>query len=171
MLRDTRPLLQSSELLFTSSVSSVFSSLLSRSDASICSSCLKTKFEPACGQGDETRSPLETPESDRNLEYAKVRIPRRSALNRRKRDSIKKTPQTADLRRLMADSNLRCQVANAMVATLPPIPDGTCISYIPTDMADVILPTAAELAPRSKRPRGAQGWCVDLGVEAEMNAA
>ena len=58
-----------------------------------------------------------------------------------------------------------------MVDALPPIPDGTCISDIATDMADVMLSTAAELVPRSKRPRGAQGWCAGPGVEAEMNAA
>ena len=71
----------------------------------------------------------------------------------------------------MTDPNLRCQVANAMVDALPPIPDGTCISDIATDMADAILPTATELIPRSKRPCGAQGWCARLSVEAEMNAA
>ena len=38
------------------------------------------------------RPPLETPESDHNLVYAKVRIPRRSAPNRRKRDCTKETP-------------------------------------------------------------------------------
>ena len=72
----------------------------------------------------------------------------------------------------MTDPNLRCQVANAMVYALPPILDDTCItSDIATDMADVMLSTAAELVPRSKRPRGAQGWCTGPGVEAEMNAA
>ena len=55
---------------------------------------------------------------------------------------------------------------------LPPIPDDTCISDIATDMADVMLSTAAELVPRSKRPpRGAQSWCAGPGLEAEMNAA
>ena len=103
--------------------------------------------------------------------YAKVRIPRRSAPNRRKKDSIKETPKLADLRRLMTDPNLRCQVANAMVDALPPIPDSTCISNIAADMADVMLFTAADLVPRSKRPRGAQSWCAGPGVEAEMNAA
>ena len=102
--------------------------------------------------------------------YAKYRIPRRSAPNRRKRDSTKETPKLADLRRLMTDPNLRCQVANAMVDALPPIPNGTCIGDIATDMADIMLSTAAELVPRSKRPRGAQGWCARPGVEAEMNA-
>ena len=88
--------------------------------------------------------------------YTKVRISRRSAPNRRKRDGTKEVPKLADLRRLMTDPNLRCQVANAMVDALPPIPDGTCISDIATDMADVMLSTAAELVPpRSKRPRGA----------------
>ena len=58
-----------------------------------------------------------------------------------------------------------------MVDALPPIPDGTCISDIATDMADVMLSTAAELVPRSKRPRGAQSWCAGPGLEAEMNAA
>ena len=38
-------------------------------------------------------------------------------------------------------------------------------------MADVMLSITAELAPRSKRPRGAQGRCADPGVQAEMNAA
>ena len=99
--------------------------------------------------------PSKAPESDHNLVRVKVRIPRRSAPNRRKRDGTKETPKTADLRRLMADPNLRCQVANAMVAALAPIPDGTCISKIAPDMADVMLSTAAELAPRSKRPRSA----------------
>ena len=91
------------------------------------------------------RPPLEAPESDHNLVYAKVRIPRRSAPNRRKRDSTKETPKAADNRRLMADPYLRCQVAEAMVAALPPIPDGTYSSDIATDTADVMLSTAAEL--------------------------
>ena len=103
---------------------------------------------------------LEAPESDHNIVYAKVRIPRRSAPNQRK-DSTKETPKLVDLRRLMADPNLRCQVANAMVDALSPTPDGTCISDIATDMADVMLSTAVEFVPRSKRPRGAQGWCAD----------
>ena len=50
------------------------------------------------------------------------------------------------------------------------IPDGTCISIIALDMADIIL-TATKLAPRSKRPRGAQSWFVGPGMEAEMNVA
>ena len=103
--------------------------------------------------------------------YAKVRIPRRSAPNRRKRDNAKETPKLVDLRRLITDPNLRCQVANAMVDALPPTPDGTCISDIATDIADVMLSTAAELVPPTKRPRGAQGWCAGFGVEAEMKAA
>ena len=57
-----------------------------------------------------------------------------------------------------------------MVDALPPIPDGTCISDIATDMAKVMLSTAADLVPRSKRPRGAQGWCAGPGVESEMTA-
>ena len=103
--------------------------------------------------------------------YAKVRIPRRFAPNRRKRESSKETPKLAGLRRLMTDPNLRCQVANAMVDALPPIPDDTCINDIATDMADVMLSTADELVPRFKRPRGAQGWCAGPCVKAEMNAA
>ena len=71
----------------------------------------------------------------------------------------------------MTDPNLRCQVVNAMVDALPPIPDGTCIGDIATDMADIMLSTATESVPRSKRPRGAQDWCAGPGVEAEMNAA
>ena len=71
----------------------------------------------------------------------------------------------------MAEPNLRCQVANAMVAALPPIPDGTCISNIATDMADVMLSTADELAPCFTRPHGAQSWCAGPDVEAETNAA
>ena len=59
-----------------------------------------------------------------------------------------------DPRQLMADSNVRCQVENAMVAALPPILDGICTSDIATDMADVMFSTATELAPRSKRPCG-----------------
>ena len=90
--------------------------------------------------------------------------------NQKERDSTKETPKTVDLRRLMADPNLRCQVANAMVAALPPISDNPCISDIATDVADVMLSIATELAPRSKRPRGAQGWCAGPRVEAEMNA-
>ena len=39
------------------------------------------------------RPPLEAPESDHNLVYAKVRIPRRSAPNRRKRDRTKKNSE------------------------------------------------------------------------------
>ena len=103
------------------------------------------------------RLPLEALEPDHNLLYAKVRIQRRSAPNRRKRDSTKENPKLAGLRRLMTDPNLRCQVANAMVDALPSILDGTCIGDISTDMADVMLSTAAELVPRSRRPRRVQG--------------
>ena len=117
------------------------------------------------------RPPFEAPESNHNLVYTKVRILRRFAPNRRKRDSTKETPKLADLRRLITDPNLRCQVANAMIDALPPIHHGTCIGDITTNMADVMLSTAAELVPRSKRPRGAQRWCAGPGVEAEMNVA
>ena len=58
-----------------------------------------------------------------------------------------------------------------MVDALPPIPDVICISNIGTNMADVMLSTATELVPRSKCPRGAQGWCAGPSVEAEINAA
>ena len=57
----------------------------------------------------------------------------------------------------MTDPNLRCLVTNVMITTLPPIPDGTCTSGVATDMADVMLSTAAELAPLSKHPRGGHG--------------
>ena len=117
------------------------------------------------------RPPLEATESDHNLVYARDRIPRRSAPNRRKRDSTKETPKLADLRGLMTDPNLRCQVANATVDALPPTPDGSCIGDIAADMTDVMLSTAAELVPRSKCPRGAQSWCAGPGVEAEINEA
>ena len=71
----------------------------------------------------------------------------------------------------MADPNHRCQVANAMIAALLLIPDGTCISVIATDMAGDVLSKAAKLVSRSKRQRGAQGWCAGPGFEAEMNVA
>ena len=117
------------------------------------------------------RSPLKAPELDHKLVYAKVRIPRRSALNRRMRESTKEFPRMAHLKWLMTDPNLRCQVANAMRAALP-IPDGTCINHIAIDMDDVMLSiAAAELAPRSKHPRRAQGWCAGPDVEAEINEA
>ena len=58
-----------------------------------------------------------------------------------------------------------------MVAPITPFPDDTCTSDIVADMADVMLSTAAELAPRSKRPHGAQSWRAGPGVEAEVNAA
>ena len=117
------------------------------------------------------RPPLEAPESNHNLVYAKVRIPSRSAPSRRKRDITKETLKLDDLRRLMTDPNLRCQIVNAMVGALPPIHDGTCISVIATSMADAMLSAAAELVPHSNRPREAQGWCAGPGVEAKMNAA
>ena len=115
-------------------------------------------------------SPLEAPESDHNIVYAKVCILRRSAPNRRKRGSTKETPKTDDLRWLMGDPNLRCQIATAMVAAPPPVLDDTCSSDIVTDMVDVMIFTAAKLVPRSKRPRGAQRWCAGPDVEAEMSA-
>ena len=77
----------------------------------------------------------------------------------------------ADIQRLMGDPNLWRHVASATSAALPPIPNGTCIGNNAANMADVILSIAAELEPRSKRPRGAQGWCADPGVQAEMNVA
>jgi hypothetical protein len=118
------------------------------------------------------RPPSEAPELDHNLVYAKVRIPLRSAPNRSKRDSTKKTPKMADLRWLMTDPNLLLfRVWNAMVDAQPPFPDGTCISDIATDRADVMLFTAAKLDPCVKRPREAQGWCAGSRGESELNAA
>ena len=102
---------------------------------------------------------------------ANVRIPRRSAPNRRDIGSTKETPKLADLKRLSTDQSLRFQVANAMDDAPLPIPDCTCISDIATDMADVILSTAAELVPPYKRQRGAQAWCSEFGAEVEMNVA
>ena len=69
----------------------------------------------------------------------------------------------------MAEPNLRRQVANA--AALPPTLDVNRIRAIATDMDDIVVFTATELAPCSKCPRGAQGWCAGPDVEAEMNAA
>ena len=97
-----------------SSVSYTFQSA-NRSKGQVCLEYIQTK------QADRrlircvnVRRPLlEAPESDHNLVYAKVRIPRRSVPNRRKRYNTKETPKLVDLRRLMADPNLRCQVANA----------------------------------------------------------
>ena len=102
------------------------------------------------------RPPLEAPESDHNLVYAKVRIARRSAPNRRKRNSTKETSKMADLRRLMADPNLLCQVENAVAVTLPPIPDGPCISDVTADMADVMPSIAVELVPPDELEREAR---------------
>ena len=71
----------------------------------------------------------------------------------------------------MADPNLLRHVASETSAALTPIPNGSCIGDIAADMANVMLSIAAELTPRSKRPRGPQGWFADPGVQAEMNAA
>ena len=116
------------------------------------------------------RPPLEAPESDHNLEYAKVRIPRRSTPNQRRREGTKVTPRTA-VQWLLTDPNHRCQVVNAMIAALPSTPDGICVCDNTTDMVEVMLSTAAELAPLPNHSREAQGWCTGPGVEAEMDAA
>lgn len=93
--------------------------------------------------------PLDLAELDHNLEYATARIPRRSKPKRRRRESNKASWKTADLQRLMTDPEFRRQVASAMSAALPPLSNGVCISEIVTDMADVMLPISAEMAPRS----------------------
>ena len=95
---------------------------------------------------DVRRPPLEASQSDHNLVYAKVRIIRRSAPDRKKRDITRETPKLADLGRLRINPNPRCQVENAKADALPPILDGICITIdVTTDMADVMLSTAAEL--------------------------
>ena len=58
-----------------------------------------------------------------------------------------------------------------MSAALSPIPNGTCISDISADMRDLMLSISVGIAPRSKRPRGPQGWCADPDMQAGMNAA
>ena len=58
-----------------------------------------------------------------------------------------------------------------MFPALRPLPDGTCISDIATDMADVVLSIAAELLPRDKRSREAKGRCAGPGAAAEVSAA
>ena len=101
------------------------------------------------------RPPLKAPESDRDLVYTNVRIPRRSEPNRRKGDSTKETPKLADLSRLITDQNLRFQDANTMVAALPAIPDSTCISGI--------LPPTWPASCFPLRP----SWYRSLGVRAD----
>ena len=64
------------------------------------------------------RLPLKALESDQNLVYPHVRIPRTSAPNWRRKNT-EKTPRMADLQRLMTDLSLRCQFVNAMIVTLP----------------------------------------------------
>ena len=71
----------------------------------------------------------------------------------------------------MADPDLRRQVASARNAALSPIPNGICITDIAAGMADLMLSISAEIEPRSKRPRGPQGWWADPGAQADMNAA
>ena len=71
----------------------------------------------------------------------------------------------------MTNPNFRCQFANAMIAAVPSIRDGTCTSDVAIDMADVMFSSVVKLAPCSMRLRGAQGWCPGPGVEAEMNEA
>lgn len=56
-----------------------------------------------------------------------------------------------------------------MAATLPPFPGDTCISDTATNMTDVPLSTAAEVATRLKDLRGAQVSCASIGVETDMN--
>lgn len=58
-----------------------------------------------------------------------------------------------------------------MSVALPPIPSGTCIGDIATDMAVVLIPISAEMALRSKRLHGPQGWCANPGVQDDMKAA
>ena len=57
-----------------------------------------------------------------------------------------------DPRQMMVDPKVRYQVESAMVAALLPILDGICTSDTTPDMSDVMLSTATELVPRSKRP-------------------
>ena len=96
--------------------------------------------------------PLDKRESDHNLVYAAVHIPRRSAPNRRRRETTNATRRTTVLQRLMADPDLRHQVASAMNAALWPIPNGTCISDIAADMTDVMIYVSAEMAPQLLAP-------------------
>ena len=51
--------------------------------------------------------------------------------------------------------------------------DSSCcrISLYLVCVGGISTVVVADLVPRSKRPRGAQGWCARPGVEAEMNAA
>ena len=101
--------------------------------------------------------PLESAKSDHNLVYATtVHIPRRSAPNRRRKEITKATRKTADLQQLMADSDLRRQVASAMSAALSPIPNGTCISDIAADVADLCFPFRQKLY-RALRARADHG--------------
>ena len=57
----------------------------------------------------------------------------------------------------MSDANLRYQVSKAMIAALPPIPDGTCTRDIATDTADVMR----ALSARAEHRVGVRTRCAD----------
>ena len=92
-------------------------------------------------------------------------------LNWRIRKNDKKTGRTTDLRRLIADTNLRCEVANAISAAITQIPDGTLISDIVTDTPDFRVSILVKLTPHFKPPRGVHSWSTEPGIEAEMDTA
>lgn len=69
----------------------------------------------------------------------------------------------------MFDPGLRCQLASATSVALPFILNGSYISDVAADMADVMLSILAGPVSRSRCSRGPQCWCAGPGVQADMN--
>ena len=98
--------------------------------------------------------PLEAPEPDHNLVYVKVRIPRRFAPNRRKRDGTKETPKLADLRRLILTRTFDARLRTRWL-----------MHYHQSPMASVsvISPPTWSTSYFPLRPN----WCRALSAQAE----
>lgn len=71
-----------------------------------------------------------------------------------RRKSTKATRRTTDVQRLIADLEIRLQVASAISGALPPILSGTCISDITADKDNAIHSMNAGVVGSRARMRG-----------------
>ena len=115
--------------------------------------------------------PRENAESDHNLVFGNIRLLGRIAPNRP--NIVIKNRRAIDLPRLMADSHLRLNFQEAIVATLASPILGTnagCVDDMISALNETLLSNAAGIAPRIRRKQVPRGWSATEETKAELTA-
>ena len=107
-------------------------------------------------------------DSDHHLVYAAIRLLDRVAPNRRKiNNNTSSGRATIDLQRLVEDSKLR----KDFQAKIAPMMPCSTVDEMATALTDMVMSSAADVAPRAKCKGVPNGWCASKEVQHEIHLA